>query len=73
MKLDECPFCGHEPELSTIGACLDIDCCVNMSIQKHDYLSPEDYKTWNNKTGRYSDEAEQILINAIAKKWNERA
>lgn len=67
-----CPFCGDTPELSTVGSCIDIDCCVSMSLQKCDELSMEERQTYNPQTVRYSDEAEQKALDMITERWNTR-
>jgi len=71
--LKTCPFCGHEPEVQTLGSCIDIDCCASMSIQKCDVFTLEERDTWNGTTYQYSDKAEHKAWERAAKLWNKRA
>lgn len=37
-QLKGCPICDEAPQFSSVGSCIDIDCCVSMSAQKCDVL-----------------------------------
>lgn len=72
MKLLPCPFCSNEPELSTRGSFIDIDCCVSMSLQKSDVLTMEERDTLSTDQIHFSDEAEAKALKYIADLWNHR-
>lgn len=72
MKLKSCPFCGEYPSVSVIGSCIDIECCVSMSIQKCDELTKEERNTWSNSTAMHSKEAEAKVLGIISTIWNKR-
>jgi hypothetical protein len=70
-ELLPCPFCGEQPDVSTIGSCIVIDCCVVMDRQKSDYLTLEERRTW--KGYHFGAEAEEKVFLAVADEWNNRA
>jgi hypothetical protein len=67
-----CPFCGEEPEVETMGSCIDIDCCCSMSLQKCDMLTRDERNSWSNETYKYSDAAELKALTYMASVWNGR-
>ena len=67
-----CPVCGDQPEVSSSGTCIDIECCVSMSRQKSDYLTLDERMTWSNDALSYSADAERKAMAAVIEEWNTR-
>ena len=67
-----CPFCGEQPEISSIGTFIEIDCCCSMSVQKCDHLSLEERETFSYETYKYSDDAESKAMKVAVERWNTR-
>jgi len=72
IELKPCPFCGEDPELSTEGACIEIDCCVSMSRQKSDYLDIHERLQYDNVEHKFTDEVEKKVLDIVLKEWNTR-
>lgn len=68
-----CPICGKQPEVTTDGSSIYIDCCVSMSRQKCDYMTIDERGTYDNKTYSYAAEIEEKVFNLVADEWNTRA
>ncbi len=76
MEIKPCPYCGDQPEVSTSGSCIDIECCASMSIQKCNHLTMEERAT----TGKeiipgyfeYSDDVEAKVLGIAISFWNQR-
>jgi hypothetical protein len=71
-ELRECPFCGGEPSIETIGSCIDIECCVSLSIQKSDYLTMEERNSWDNDKAVLAPEVENKVLKIAIDLWNHR-
>lgn len=67
-----CPICGKQPNVSTLGTCIEIECCVSMSRVKSYYLTLEERETWDTKNHTFSDDIERKVINEVADEWNTR-
>lgn len=68
-----CPHCGDDPEISTEGSCIDVECCASMTFQKSDILTMDERRTWNGDTHIHSPEAEDKALNTVAALWNKRS
>ena len=68
-----CPICGNDPDVETLGSCIDIECCVSMSRQKCDYLTIAERETWSNEDIKYSDAVESKVLKEVRDEWNTRA
>ena len=67
-----CPHCGDDPDVTTLGSCVDVECCASMSFQKSDVLTLEERRTWNDVAYLYSPEAEDKVLNIVSVLWNKR-
>ena len=72
VEIGACPFCGDYPTIETLGSCIDIECCVTMSIQKCDVLTIEERQTYNPITHLMSRQAEIKALEYIVNNWNTR-
>ncbi|MCK5236180.1 MAG: hypothetical protein KAR06_04260 [Deltaproteobacteria bacterium] len=70
--LKSCPFCGEQPDIETLGTCIDITCCASMGLQKSDVLDLDERGTFDMETLVYSKEAESKALQAITDSWNRR-
>ena len=76
ITIKGCPICGKEPEVSTKGSCIDIDCCVSMNMQKSDEMTMQERKdglAHFQKHYVYHLDIESRLLRFILEKWNTRA
>lgn len=75
-ELKPCPFCGGKPEIETLGTCIEIDCCCNMSMQKCDHLTLDERNTKGAEVVpgfyAYSDEVEAKVLKTAIDRWNQR-
>jgi hypothetical protein len=72
-QLLPCPFCGDKPNIETDGTCIEIYCCVSMSIQKSHELTLDERGTWDSEQHLFSPEIEDKLRAIAINKWNTRA
>jgi hypothetical protein len=73
VGLKPCPFCGKEPALNNSPVCIDIECCVSMSLQKSDYLTLAERNTWSKVAHNYSVDCEEKVLSLAIGNWNTRA
>lgn len=67
-----CPHCGDQPDVSTTGTFVDVECCASMSFQKSDMLTLQERQTWNAHTYHYHPVAEDKVLRIVAALWNKR-
>lgn len=79
IKAKGCPICGKRPSISSIGSCMDIECCVSMVRQKCDYLSIRERETFLTvhddvyiPRAGLPKEIETKVYNIIVSEWNQR-
>lgn len=73
--LSPCPFCGRSPHVDTEGTYIQFVChwcTVLMTLQKSDYLSQDQQRTWGNRTHSFSRDAERQALSGAVAKWNHR-
>ena len=71
-EIKACPFCGELPEIDTAGTSIYFMCCCDMTIQKSDYMTMAERKTWDDDLLKYSDAVEEKVLCVIFDKWNSR-
>ena len=78
IDLLPCPFCGEDPDISTMGSCIDIECgnCgISMSEQKCDLMTIDERMQFSDyfmDHHVYPKDVEQRLLLWCANRWNTR-
>lgn len=72
IEAKNCPICGHPPDISTAGSCINIDCCVSMSREKTDYMTIEERENTQMENFHYAPEIEARILAAVVAEWNIR-